>query len=396
MKLKIIASFVILLFATQAEAGKLLPASAGDLVGERLATLSAPAGTFERKPVNFAWGLDPYAELAPAMPLLAESREFWLQADGEQLRRGIDLDTSAAGALVRISPAKGGAVPIDALRLIRDGQRLEGRRAFAQLADARALQAAGMDVPHGSVVARLAPDLGQGRFHLQLAGASGNYLVHVFEPASDVVLRAGAQRASLLAGDTLHVTADFTDKGRSLAGDVAGLLVSPSGASYDLRFVPRRGGGFEAVSTAPLDAAATPGLWEVQVLAGATSQGQRRQRDVRTAIGIAQPTARLGGDYDFDAGALRLDLPLQVGSPGRYQVGAVLYATGSDGVARPIAQAQAAAWLEAGARRLALAFDREHVPGSYGAPFEVRFLELKDQTRMGLLETRERAARILR
>jgi len=40
-----------------------------------------------------------------------------------------------------------------------------------------------------------------------------------------------------------------------------------------------------------------------------------------------------------------------------------------------------------------LAFDREHVPAGYGAPFEVRQLELNDQTRLALVESRSRAVR---
>ena len=58
-----------------------------------------------------------------------------------------------------------------------------------------------------------------------------------------------------------------------------------------------------------------------------------------------------------------------------------------------MSQAQAADWLRPGQRRLALAFDRGHLPTGYGAPFELRFLELKDQTRMGTLDTRELAVR---
>jgi hypothetical protein len=83
-----------------------------------------------------------------------------------------------------------------------------------------------------------------------------------------------------------------------------------------------------------------------------------------------------------------------VGSPGRYEVTGTLFATGADGIARPVAQAASAAWLEPGERQLALAFDRRHVPLGYGAPYELRQLQLRDQARMGMLETRDRAARV--
>ena len=398
MKTKIIASFLLLALAGQAQAGKLLPPSAGDLVATRGVALPAPAGEFERKPVSFSWGLDPHADLRTTPPAVADSREFWLQVDAAQLRRGVEIDTSAPGALIRLSPTSGtAAVAPGALHLSRDGREIDQTKAFAQLASSDELRAAGMEVPQGSAVLRLAPELGKGRFRLQLPQAQGRHLLHVFEPQSPVRLRAQVERANLLAGDTLKVSAHFEADGRKLAGgELSGLLVSPSGESFDLRFVGNRNGGFDASGTAPAALARTFGLWEVQIFAGVEHQGLRVQRDARSVVAIAQPTARFSGEAAFDTQSLRFDTTLQIDSPGRYQTGAVLYATAEDGVARPVSQAQVAAWLEPGSRRLSLSFDRAHIPGGYGAPYEVRFLELKDQTRMGLLETRERAARIPR
>jgi hypothetical protein len=58
---------------------------------------------------------------------------------------------------------------------------------------------------------------------------------------------------------------------------------------------------------------------------------------------------------------------------------------------RPVSQAHSAAWLKRGNGMLVLQFDRSHLPAGYGAPFEVRQLELNDQARMAPLERRERA-----
>jgi len=90
---------------------------------------------------------------------------------------------------------------------------------------------------------------------------------------------------------------------------------------------------------------------------------------------------------------VKFSLPVQVAAPGRYEVRGVLYATNASGETRPVAQAHSANWLETGERRLDLAFGPGNVPMGYGAPFELRFLELKDQTRLGTLETRELALR---
>ena len=93
--------------ASAQAAQPLLPAGGHDQVPTRLATLPAPAGQFERAPVSFSWPLDPQAELTEAAPYQAESREYWQSVDAAELQRGIDLDLSAPGALIRVSPGRG-------------------------------------------------------------------------------------------------------------------------------------------------------------------------------------------------------------------------------------------------------------------------------------------------
>ena len=69
-------------------------------------------------------------------------------------------------------------------------------------------------------------------------------------------------------------------------------------------------------------------------------------------------------------------------------------ATGPDGQLHAVSEAHAAAWMEPGQHRLTLPFAKAHLPIGYGAPFELRQLELHDQSRMAPLELRTRAARL--
>ncbi len=375
---------------SSAQAGTLRPAGPQDQSPARLMTLPAPKGAFERQPVSFAWALDPTADVAAQAPFQAESREYWMMAEAGQLKSGLAIDTTAPGAVIRISPVDADA-PLrpGQLRLLRAGKALPVAGAFEQQAGAQALQDAGMDVPDGSVIVKIAKAQGEGRFQLQLPQASGRYLVHVFEPDSPFVLRAQAHRTGVLAGDVLEVSAVLQRGHAKLAGGhMEGELVSPGGQRYPLVF---RDG--QAKLAVPVDADTTPGLWEVEMFAGSSAGGVSIQREARTAIEVTRPTARFGGGYGFEGSALRFDLPVQVASPGRYEVRGTLYATGRDGVSRPVAQAHSAAWFEAGDRQLGLAFGAQNVAAGYGPPYELRFLELKDQTRMGTLETRELAVR---
>ena len=398
MKTPLILSVAVLaaLAGGPASAARLVPASSDDLVADRLVALPAPAHAVERKPVAFAWALDPSARVARVPAFVGESREWYTQLDAAQLRQGIAIDTTAPGAVVRLSPlGKSAAVAPDAIELRQGGRAIATDRAFASKADTSALQAAGFDPGAGSVVARIAPALGSGRFEVRLAQAEGRYLLHVFEPDSAAVLHSGATRAAVHAGDRLEVEARL-DLARGVAPGTqfGGQLVAPSGRTVDLRFVAAPGGAVKAIATLPADAAVERGLWEAQVFAEGTDGDLRVQRDGRVAFAVAQPTARLDGEVHIARSGVAFDLPVQVRSPGRYEVAATLFATGGDGIARPVAQAASAAWLEPGARSLHLAFDRRHVPLGYGAPYEVRQLTLKDQARMGLLESRELAVRV--
>ncbi|GGA76376.1 hypothetical protein GCM10011521_13260 [Arenimonas soli] len=390
MKKTLVACLATLAFSS-AQAGTLLPPGTADQQPSQLIAAPLPKGDFERKPVAVAWAMDPAAELATAPPHRVQSREYWAAVDAGQLKSGFPLTTTAPGALVRISPqsgAKSAAVDPGEVRLLRNGRPLPAT-AFKRLATTDQLRKAGMDVSDGTAIVQLDPSTGQGRFDLQLGQASGRYLVHVFEPNSELVLVAQSERSRLLAGDRIEVAASLQRGKSALAGNVMqAQLVSPSGRSWPLAV--RNG---KATGQLPLDADPTPGLWEVQLFAGAASKDGPVQRDARTAIEVSRPTARLGGGYAFDPGAVSFSLPVQVAAPGRYELRGVLYATGPRGVMQPVAQAHSANWLEAGQRKLDLTFGPANLPMGYGAPFELRFLELKDQTRLGTLETRELALR---
>lgn len=372
---------------TTLAAQPLLPAGGNDQVPLRVVALPAPTGPFERAPVSFSWALNPADPLAQPAPHLAESREYWQTVDAAKLASGIDVELSAPGALIRVSPGRG------ARRLTSADLELAGNGKAARLektASDAELQAAGMDVEAGTAMVRVGKEHARGRYRLRIPKARGRYVVHVFEPDSPVVLNARANRNHAIVGDTVVVDIALSDAGRGIAAKAEALLVAPDGNSQPVAVTQGgRDGRLFASVHLPTSAATTPGLWELQVFAS----GDGLQRDARTAFAVAQPTARFKGDHAFNTQLLRVALPIEAGSPGRYEARGTLYASAPDRVLRPVAQAHVAAWFEPGNGMLVLDFDRKHLPAGYGAPFEVRQLELHDQTRMAPLEVRGRGAR---
>jgi hypothetical protein len=352
---------------------------AGDQVPARLVAMPAPSTAIERAPVSFAWKLDPQAALAAPQPYVAQSREYWQTVDAAELRQGVSVKTSAPGALIRVSPARGArGLGQDALRI----QDAGGPARIERLASAKQLSDAGMDVQDGTVIAKLAPEEGAGLYTLRATQAEGRYLVHVFEPQSSDVLNAAIDRQHALAGDTLRVDVGFDRAGKRAQAQSQALLVAPDGRSWPVAV----GKDGSARVKLPAQVGNARGLWEVQVFASADGI----QRDARTAVAVAAPTARFRGQFAFDATTMRMTLPVQAGSVGRYEARGTLYATAPDGQLRPVSQAHGAAWMKRGNGTLALQFDRSHLPAGYGAPFEVRDLSLNDQSRMAPLESRAR------
>ncbi|MGQ4659240.1 DUF4785 domain-containing protein [Lysobacter sp. F6437] len=368
----------------------LLPAGDTDQVATRVVSRPAPVTPVEHSPVRFSWALDPTDDLRQPEPFVVESREYWQTVDAAELQRGVEVSTSAPGAIIRVSPAHAGAaVDVDALRVTRGGRTV----ALARRNDGAQLRAAGMQVNERAAAVQLADAAPAGRYRLQMPKASGQYVVHVYEPRSTVRLFAALARDRVLAGGASTIVVNLSDGDRRLQGlKAGGLLVAPSGESWPIRLRPGRDGLLRGKVPVPTEVDHEQGLWEVQVFAGNGDV----QRDARTALAVAQPTARLVGDYSFDAAQLQFALPMTVGSPGRYEVRGTLYATAPGGALQPVSIAHSADWLTPGRDRLLLGFDRGNLPAGYGAPFELRDLELNDQSRMAPIERRARAARVSR
>ncbi|MGH8079786.1 MAG: DUF4785 domain-containing protein [Lysobacter sp.] len=369
----------------------MLPAAKSDQIPQRLAVVAAPKAASERAPLQFSWALDPNAALvADAAPAAVESREYWQETDGATLQRGLDIATSAPGALIRVSPVAGAQkVAADSVRITRSGHTVSA----AKRTGAEQLQAAGLAVGAGTAAVQLAADAAPGHYAVQVAQASGRYVVHVFEPHSDVRLLAQLNGDHALAGGSREVLVELKRGDATLKADGGALLVAPSGRSWPLTLKRGGDGKLRAAVPLPSDAGDEPaGLWEVQVFAG---DGDI-QRDARTAIAVAQPTAKLDGAYAFDAGKLSFGLPLRAASPGRFEVRGTLYASNARRELRPVAIAHSAQWFDGGSGRIELAFDRAQLPKGYGAPYELRDVELNDQTRLAPIERRARVARITR
>ena len=394
-------------FAAQAQSPsgadtlRLLAPAARDQIVSRL---RAPApgkldtSGLERAPIAVSWALDAAKPLdAHPQAFVRESREYWIDASETELQRGVALDLSARGAVIRISPHASNLQPLIERRdivLRAGGQQLHLDGTVQALASEDDLRAAGMDAPAGSVALRLADGFAANRIELAVPTARGAWLVHVYEPASKVVLKLGAERERGNL-DAIRVQAEFA--GVQAPAGISGLISAPDGHTQELAFTRQPDGRFVASVVPDLAHAGDRGLWEVHAFAQAGASSGGVPRDARTAFAVNLPVARLDGRVERIASKARgpqLDLRIGVEAlvASRYQVAAVLYGTAADGRLRPAAVAQSAAWLERGHGLIDLRYDAASLAGTtLGPPWEVRDLRLLNQADMGLLERRERA-----
>ena len=387
--------------ATAASPVQMITARSTDLVPGTLqtTTLAKSAITsLDHQSASMSWAIDPGQALdARPTPFVQQSREYWVDASADQLQQGLALSTSANGALIRLSPHAGNNSVIDAstLSFRANGKLYTANDAVRSAADQDALRAAGMDVPTGSVIVKLADTLGSGRIELIAPTAAGSYLVHVFEPASQVIMSLQAERDTVLAGDSVRIVT--TIKGATL-DRVDGLLSAPDGYNQDVSFTRQRDGSYAADVRPDAAHAGGFGLWEVHAFGNASNRQLNVPRDARSAFAVSVPGARLTGTIDRPNGIAKgLGLTLSVGveaaMASRYQLAATLYGTRSDGSLAPAAVAHSATWLEAGTASISLKFDGNSLAESrLSAPYELRDLRLINQVDMSLMERRERAA----
>lgn len=377
--------------------------AASDLV--RLPTEKGLMPGVSKDAVDFAYALDAsYAhdgdlqlDAAPSA-FVARSREYFVDVPAASLASGVTIYTTAPGALVRINPRAGekAGAAIDGGGLtVKDAAGMEYRAAdgFDRLVSAEQLKATGVPFAEGTLAFRLSPAVGVGAITLTAPGlkAAGDYTVHVFDQASPIALKLGADRGDYLHGDHLRVEASFEGAPVKL-GDVEGFVTSPAGRAWPLEL---SADGATVLGSLPLDAAAAPGagLWEVHLAVRGISDGLDVVRSVRTAFAAHLPTAKLDGRVERvrgGGGGVALRFGVEVGTPGRFEVRGVLYGTDASGDLAPMALGHAADWLDASGS-LVLRFPA--VKGFRG-PFELRDLRLLDQGRMGVLHRQATALRV--
>ncbi len=360
--------------------------SPGDMGVASLVTDASLAGatTLERAALASSWALDDGAKIDLSYtPTVFSSKKYWFHASAAELDQGVELPLTAGGGLVMIS-ARTGADLTEFVLTDRAGNEFADGTGMALKVGEQEWRADNLPFTPDTMSFRIASELGDEGVTLRLAGADTDAVIMVLDKNSSTDLTVNTEHRTYLAGETLTVEAAWADAaGHAVSTDaVEGILRGPDGQVVPFGMDPVDGKSFVGhVELTGLDL--VPGeLWEVEVGAiGTRDDALALRRQVKTATGVALPTAMLGGTAELveNAETVAMAYEVEVGSEGRYVIEAVLF--GND---EPCAYAQSADWLAPGINALTLTFSEDAL-ASCQAPLEIKDLRLKDQTRMGVL-----------
>ena len=404
----IILSFTANVFAQSVTL--LLVDNEHDLTATELKTTpTMPLINQSRDDVSISWGLANSELSGTPKPYRASSKEYWLYVDGEQLQQGFKLQTTAAGALVKISPVANkntnsnfrAGLAIDSLVIIdSQGKQHSARSVLAQSATAAQLDNSLPGFAAGTIIFKLAKTLGQGEFTIKTqntAISQQQYLVYLLDKNSDYGLSVQTKDDTAFAGRSLAAEITLTQGGVAQnIGAVEVYLRSPEGEKIVVDHKRGKNRSME-VSLKIESLEKYIGIWELHVITKGLSNGLQVRRNAKTSFAFSRPNAALLKTVSLTLpekqnNTLALDFGLNAVSSGRFELRGTLFATDQQGDKQPLMFANSAGWREAGTSSMGLEFDLNKVDASrLEAPYEIRDLRLLDQSRMMLLHRQRHA-----
>lgn len=359
-------------------------------------TPQQPGGEREFKNISFSFPIKDNQQLDfSAKQAHTQSRQFTINASGAQLKRGVSFNTSAKGALVRISAFDGqSAVEPKNLSLkTAKGKMFAKGQGFDTLVSSSAMQKSGAGFQEGTTGFKIADNAGTGQMTLKAESgirSSGRYRINVFEKNSDTALHLTANKNSYLASDTLKVDASVFNQGHTQnIQSIQAKLVSPTGKEFPVSFEQSKD-GYQLNKPLNMSAHSVPGaLWELRTVTQVKVNGQLIQRNGQVPFAFAEQTAKLSASATMfgQKQSPKATVPINVKTDGRYEVRGVLYGTDASGNLKPAMMTHSAANLAAGEGAIILDFDSSILQKSgLRAPFEVRNIELRDQSQMALVD----------
>lgn len=349
--------------------------------------VKTPQVNTNRQAVSFSYKLE--AETALDFnnkPFVGNSRQYWLDSTGNKLLQGIQLPVTGGDTIIRISPLSNNkSVQLTASMIqIQNNGKDANIQVFADSADLKATGAAFSD---NSIALKVQSQ--PGSLNLKLDNFDGNtpFVIHVFEPKSTYVLSLAATKATFNANQEININTQMLAADKSIQSSLQGYINRPDGSVLgELKFNQNKNGSYSAKLPAIGAQGLAQGLWEVHVFAKSNDKGIEIMRDVQTSFAVNLNTAEFNNTLKMSTN--NIEVGINVGLEGRYEVRGVLMGTNKAGKMQPIAMTMTADWLTAGQKSIALKLDSKLIAESgLTAPFSLKNVQLTNQTYLAPVQT---------
>ncbi len=343
--------------------------------------------------MSFSFALQPQAQLTiNTQAVTSQSDEYWFTVTGKQLNAGVDVHTTVAGALIKISRQGKDGKALNSTRLKLHSANKPHLNLAANVIKEDDLKATGVFANASAI--KMDKAVTPGAFKLSYSGAlaaNNQFVVHVKEKHSTNKLTLSTQKQHYLQGDALSFDALMTSKSDTLAMQtVEAFILSPSGKKITVPTKQLSNGLTQVLAAefASNNAIEAPinGLHELHVNGIANVNGQQVHRTGKIAFALAPQTASLQQNTASKVNGQQTKFALDVVEAGRFEVRGILYGHDVNGKLKPIMETHSARNLSAGEQSINMKFDQKILAKSgLAAPYEVKHVRLYDQTRMSRL-----------
>lgn len=324
-----------------------------------------------------------------------ESDEYWMTVDAEQLRKGVTVNTSVSGALIKISRSGAQARPLDADNLKLFTTAAPTKNIAGNIIREEDLKATGVFA--NATAIKMDKAINPGKFQLRYDGPlakDGQFVIHVKEKYSPHKLQLSTDKQHVVKGEALQFGALMTKQDKAISmNKIDAYVMSPSGKKVKVP-THRMANGQASILASDFSEnlqqieAPVNGLYELHINTVAMDKGLQVLRTGKIAFALAEQTATIERRVKMPINPMQpqANFELSITEPGRYEVRGILYGHDSEGNLQPIMETHSAKNFEAGKGILNMAFDRKIlIKSDLGAPYVLKHVRLYDQTRMSRL-----------
>ncbi len=317
------------------------------------------------------------------------SREYWYKTTAAELSKGVKIDTTVPGAILRVAPIANSPNELEIKRNALSPNISIYKQGSSSTENG--LKTLSQEEASLTSIFKIKEELGSGSFILKAqnlnADPSTEYIVHVREKDSPFVLATQATKDTYLVGESIQVTVELLKEDEKIdLSHYEGYLLSPNGDKIPLSFKDENGTitAYAKINSRDIH----QGLWEYEIHVSGNKDGIKVRRSSGVGVGVSFPTARLTGEaraFVAKNAPLEIHIGVEVASPGRYEVKGYLYGlAGSREV--PIAVLDSAKWLESGKDVITLRADKRLLRNKKFRKYRIKGVTLIDQSRVAILE----------